>query len=67
MTPPSRTSEVPPRLVTHRSASDSATGSVAAAIWSAKGKDGASLGGIAIQEFTRQADGSLKLRLHTFN
>jgi len=40
---------------------------VAAAIWSAKGKDGASLGGIAIQEFTRQADGSLKLRLHTFN
>ena len=40
---------------------------VAAARWSAKGKDGASLGGIATQEFTRQADGSLKLRLHTFN
>jgi uncharacterized protein (TIGR02246 family) len=40
---------------------------VAAATWSAKGKDGASLGGIATQEFTRQADGSLKLRLHTFN
>jgi ketosteroid isomerase-like protein len=40
---------------------------VAAARWSAKGKDGASLGGIATHEFVKQADGSLKLRLHTFN
>ena len=40
---------------------------VAAARWSAKGKDGASLGGIATHEFAKQADGSLKLRLHTFN
>ena len=39
---------------------------VAAARWSAKGKDGP-LGGIATHEFARQADGSLKLRLHTFN
>ena len=40
---------------------------VAAAKWSAKSKDGASIGGIATHEFTKQADGSLKLRLHTFN
>ena len=40
---------------------------VAAATWSAKGKDGASLGGIATHGFKKQADGSLKLRLHTFN
>ena len=40
---------------------------VAAARWSAKGKDGASLGGIATHEFAKQADGSLKLRLQTFN
>ena len=40
---------------------------VAAANWSAKGKDGASLGGIATHEFAKQADGSLKLRLHIFN
>ena len=40
---------------------------VAAAKWSAKGKDGASIGGIATHEFAKQADGSLKLRLHTFN
>ena len=39
---------------------------VAAARWSARGKDGP-LGGIATHEFARQADGSLKLRLHTFN
>jgi uncharacterized protein (TIGR02246 family) len=39
---------------------------VAAARWSAKGKDGP-LGGMATHEFARQADGSLKLRLHTFN
>jgi uncharacterized protein (TIGR02246 family) len=39
---------------------------VAAARWSAKGKDGP-LGGVATHEFARQADGSLKLRLHTFN
>ena len=39
---------------------------VAAARWSAKGKDGP-LGGIATHEFAKQADGSLKLRLHTFN
>ena len=40
---------------------------VAAAKWSAKGKDGSSLGGVATYEFAKQADGSLKLRLHTFN
>ena len=45
---------------------DAAT-AVAAAKWSAKGKDGASLGGVAAHEFANQADGSLKLRLHTFN
>ncbi|TFV36185.1 YybH family protein [Bradyrhizobium niftali] len=43
----------------------------ATANWSAKGKgaDGApqTLGGIATHVFERQADGSLKLRLHTFN
>jgi ketosteroid isomerase-like protein len=39
---------------------------VAAARWSAKGKDG-TLGGLATHEFTKQADGNLKLRLHTFN
>ena len=42
-----------------------------AATWSATGKgaDGApqTAGGIAIHVFERQADGSLKLRLHTFN
>lgn len=40
---------------------------VAAAKWSAKGKDGSSLGGVATHQFAKQADGSLKLRLHTFN
>jgi ketosteroid isomerase-like protein len=39
--------------------------------WSAKGKgaDGApqTAGGLATHLFERQADGSLKLRLHTFN
>jgi ketosteroid isomerase-like protein len=39
--------------------------------WSAKGKgaDGApqTAGGLATHIFERQADGSLKLRLHTFN
>jgi ketosteroid isomerase-like protein len=39
--------------------------------WSAKGKDKdgkpAKFSGIATQVFERQADGSLKLRLHTFN
>jgi ketosteroid isomerase-like protein len=39
---------------------------VAAAKWSARGKDGP-MGGIATHEFVKQADGSLKLRLHTFN
>ena len=42
-----------------------------AARWSAKGKDanGADQpwGGIATHIFERQADGSLKLKLHTFN
>ena len=42
-----------------------------AATWSATGKgtDGApqAAGGIATHVFERQADGSLKLRLHTFN
>lgn len=44
---------------------------VGAAKWSAQGKDSkgapAAFGGIATHEFVRQADGSLKLRLHTFN
>ena len=40
---------------------------VAASKWSAKGKDGTPLGGIATHVFQRQADGSLKLTLHTFN
>jgi ketosteroid isomerase-like protein len=39
--------------------------------WSAKGKDKdgkpANFSGIATHVFERQADGSLKLRLHTFN
>ena len=43
----------------------------ATANWSAqgKGKDGSPqpLGGIATHVFERQTDGSLKLRLHTFN
>lgn len=44
---------------------------VAAAKWSAQGKDAsgnpATFGGIATHVFEKQADGSLKLRLHTFN
>jgi uncharacterized protein (TIGR02246 family) len=44
---------------------------VGAAKWSAQGKDAqgaaTSFGGIATHVFDRQADGSLKLRLHTFN
>ena len=40
---------------------------VAAAKWSAKGKDGSSVGGVATHVFERQPDGSLKLVLHTFN
>lgn len=44
---------------------------VGAAKWSAQGKDAngapATFGGIATHEFARQSDGSLKLRLHTFN
>jgi uncharacterized protein (TIGR02246 family) len=39
----------------------------AAAKWSAKGKDGSAVGGIATHVFERQPDGSLKLKLHTFN
>ena len=37
--------------------------------WSAKGKGGApqTAGGLATHIFERQVDGSLKLRLHTFN
>ncbi|MBR0714853.1 nuclear transport factor 2 family protein [Bradyrhizobium liaoningense] len=37
--------------------------------WTADGPDGSrqSVGGIATHVFERQADGSLKLRLHTFN
>jgi ketosteroid isomerase-like protein len=39
--------------------------------WSAKGKDkdgkAADFSGIATHVFERQADNSLKLRLHTFN
>lgn len=44
---------------------------VGAAKWSAKGKDAsgaeAAFGGIATHVFERQADGSLKLKLHSFN
>jgi ketosteroid isomerase-like protein len=39
---------------------------VAAAKWSARSKDGP-IGGVATHEFSRQANGDLKLRLHTFN
>lgn len=40
---------------------------VAASKWSAKGGDGSTLGGIATHVFRKQEDGSLKLKLHTFN
>ena len=44
---------------------------VAAAKWSANGKDAsgapAAFGGVATHVFEKQADGSLKLRLQTFN
>lgn len=44
---------------------------IAAAKWSAQGKDAngqpATFGGIATHVFERQPDGSLKLKLHTFN
>ena len=44
---------------------------VAAAKWSAAGKDAngapATFSGIATHVFAKQADGSLKLKLHTFN
>jgi uncharacterized protein (TIGR02246 family) len=39
---------------------------VAAAKWSAKSKDSA-IGGIATHLFTKEADGTLKIKLHTFN
>ena len=39
---------------------------VAAAKWSARGKDGP-VSGVATHEFSRQTGGNLKLRLHTFN
>jgi uncharacterized protein (TIGR02246 family) len=39
---------------------------IAAAKWSAKAKD-KPIGGIVTHVFTKQRDGSLKLRLHTFN
>ena len=40
---------------------------VAASKWSAKGGDGSDIGGIATHVFEKQDDGSLKLKLHTFN
>lgn len=40
---------------------------IVASKWSAKGNDGAAIGGVATHVFKRQADGSLKLALHTFN
>lgn len=44
---------------------------VGAAKWSANGKDAAgaasTFGGVATHVFEKQADGSLKLKLHTFN
>jgi uncharacterized protein (TIGR02246 family) len=39
---------------------------VATAKWTAQGKGGP-IGGIATHEFNRQANGNLKLKLHTFN
>ena len=38
-----------------------------AAYWSAQGKGADAANGIATHVFERQADGSLRLRLHTFN
>ena len=35
--------------------------------WSASDKDGKAIGGIATHIFERQCDGSLKLKVHTFN
>lgn len=46
---------------------DSGDQIIAAARWSAKGGDGADIGGIATHVFQKQDDGSLKLMLHTFN
>ncbi|MEF2554590.1 nuclear transport factor 2 family protein [Aurantimonas sp. A2-1-M11] len=46
---------------------DSGDQIIAAARWSAKGGDGADIGGIATHVFQKQEDGSLKLMLHTFN
>ena len=40
---------------------------IATAKWSAKGKDGSAIGGIATHVFQKQPDGSYKLMLHTFN
>ena len=44
---------------------------IAAAKWSAKGKDASGAdqpwGGVATHVFAKQSDGSLKLVLHTFN
>ena len=44
---------------------------VAAAKWSAQGKDASgaptTFGGVATHVFERESDGSLKLKLHTFN
>ena len=44
---------------------------VAAAKWSIQGKDAngapATFGGVATHVFEKQADGSLKLKIHTFN
>jgi ketosteroid isomerase-like protein len=46
---------------------DSGDHIIAAARWSAKGGDGADIGGIGTHVFQKQDDGSLKLMLHTFN
>ncbi len=40
---------------------------IATAKWSAKGKDGSAIGGIATHVFQKQPDGSFKVMLHTFN
>jgi ketosteroid isomerase-like protein len=45
----------------------SADTAVGAAKWSVKLKDGSARGGIATHAFQKQPDGSLKLKLHTFN
>ena len=48
-------------------AASSADTMTAAAKWSVKLKDGSAGGGVATHVFKKQPDGTLKLKLHTFN